>query len=189
MPISLTCATCRTKFSRGLTNYRSENKAHFCSRTCYHAHRTTKRKIKCATCQKLFMPNRVLAMRSKRNYCPLCRMPVACICPVCGEKFVQRPSRIRKRKRLFCSTKCKATGQRKDWALLSRSMLKQRWVKEFGRGSLVCCRCGHDRVFNVIIHHKQYVSKGGTNAVENLEPLCLNCHGIEHYEHGHDKGE
>lgn len=92
-------------------------------------------------------------------------------------------------RKIYCSIICKALAQRKEWNNLGRRQLKQRYMKEFGIQSLKCVRCGHDKIYNIEIHHKIYCVNGGDNNPTNLEPLCCNCHGIEHYEHGKDNKE
>jgi hypothetical protein len=41
-----------------------------------------------------------------------------------------------------------------------------------------CARCGGP--WRLQIHHRQYRSHGGTHRVENLEPVCSDCHKIIH---------
>ena len=84
-------------------------------------------------------------------------------------------------KKICCSKKCRDIALRVDWNELTRGMLKQRWQKEFGKEDLYCRRCNYKNIYNIVIHHKQYVINGGDNNPNNLEPLCLNCHGEEHY--------
>jgi hypothetical protein len=41
-----------------------------------------------------------------------------------------------------------------------------------------CARCrGHRRLQ---IHHRRYRSHGGTHKIENLEPVCWECHKLIH---------
>ena len=189
MPVSLVCATCEQVFERPLESYRRKNKRNYCSRTCFFTQVAVKKELLCSGCGDMFWPPNTGAVYSKRNYCPACRTAVDITCPVCSKVFIRRGCRVRKRKTLCCSIPCKAILQRKDWNALSRGMLRQRWEKEFGKSSMICRRCGHDKVFNIVMHHKKYVKDGGGHEPENLEPLCLNCHGVEHYEYGEDKGE
>lgn len=65
-------------------------------------------------------------------------------------------------------------------------MIKTRWISEFGIETLICNRCGHDKHYNIQLHHKKYIVNGGETHPKNLEPLCRNCHGEEHYENGYD---
>ncbi len=41
-----------------------------------------------------------------------------------------------------------------------------------------CARCGSGGRLHV--HHKQFRSHGGTHQVENLEPVCVDCHRAIH---------
>jgi hypothetical protein len=41
-----------------------------------------------------------------------------------------------------------------------------------------CARCRGAR--RLQIHHRQYRSHGGTHKVENLEPVCWDCHKLIH---------
>ena len=41
-----------------------------------------------------------------------------------------------------------------------------------------CARCRLSR--RLEIHHRKYRSHGGTHRVENLEPLCRDCHKLVH---------
>ena len=41
-----------------------------------------------------------------------------------------------------------------------------------------CTRCKTSR--RLQIHHRRYRSHGGTHEVENLEPLCWDCHRVIH---------
>lgn len=125
--------------------------------------------------------------KSIKSYCPDCRGHSTVVCTVCKKEFNCWNSKLRKDSNRVCSIKCKSIVQRIPWELLTRGMLKQRWLKEMG--SLKCTRCGHDKPFNIEIHHKIYVKNGGTHNPTNLEPLCRNCHGTEHYENGKDEDE
>jgi 5-methylcytosine-specific restriction endonuclease McrA len=41
-----------------------------------------------------------------------------------------------------------------------------------------CARCQFRRPLQ--IHHRKYRSHGGTHQVENLEPVCWDCHRLIH---------
>jgi len=41
-----------------------------------------------------------------------------------------------------------------------------------------CARCRSNR--RLEIHHRKYRSHGGTHRVENLEPVCRDCHKLIH---------
>jgi len=54
--------------------------------------------------------------------------------------------------------------------LNSAAVLKQH------RGCCARCRCRRP----LQIHHRKYRSHGGTHCVENLEPVCWDCHRLIH---------
>jgi 5-methylcytosine-specific restriction endonuclease McrA len=41
-----------------------------------------------------------------------------------------------------------------------------------------CARCG--RAYLLQIHHRKFRSHGGTHRLENLEPVCRECHRLIH---------
>jgi hypothetical protein len=43
-----------------------------------------------------------------------------------------------------------------------------------------CARCRSSR--RLEIHHRKYRSHGGTHRIENLEPVCRDCHKLIHRE-------
>jgi len=136
----------------------------------------------CCICTKEYIPKNKQYKEFIKSYCPDCRGSSFIKCPICSKEFKVRNASLRTRKNLACSVECKAIAQRKDWNDLSRNNLKQRWISEFGIENFYCRRCGHDKTYNVVLHHIVYVINGGDNQPDNLEPLCLNCHGEEHYD-------
>ncbi len=52
--------------------------------------------------------------------------------------------------------------------------LKIHLIQERGR----CEKCGNK--FNLTIHHKKESSKGGYDAIDNLQVLCRECHDKIH---------
>lgn len=59
------------------------------------------------------------------------------------------------------------------------------------RSDNLCEGCGEAAATN--IHHRQYLSRGGTHALENLLHLCgsgnhTGCHGKAHSAAGHELG-
>ena len=65
--------------------------------------------------------------------------------------------------------------------------IRKRWIVEFGKGTLVCARCKHSTWYNISLHHIKYYGKDfGDHTPDNLLPLCLNCHAIEHITRGID---
>ena len=158
----------------------------FCSKKCFISSIYKPVEYKCRVCENIYIPKNKQVKEYKVHTCPNCIGSEEIICPICDKKFSCNKSKIKKRKTLCCSVNCKAIAQRKDWDKLTRNTLKQRWVSEFGIENFVCIRCNHDKPYNIVLHHIIYVKNGGTNQPDNLEPLCLNCHGEEHYDKGPD---
>lgn len=186
MNIETKCEQCNNSFKRKNS---TKDKKRFCSKECFLNSVRKKKEVICYVCEKKYIPTNRQSKVAIKNYCPDCRGTEEINCPVCQKTFKQRKSNIRKRKNLCCSVECKSIHQRKEWNELSRGSLKHRWISEFGIENFKCNRCQHDKEFNIVLHHVKYVKNGGDNQPDNLEPLCLNCHGIEHYENGLDEKE
>lgn len=145
-------------------------------------------KINCSKCGiQIEKPRH--RIRGIKTYCKECKgKTLKLICPICKKEFNKWESQTKsfitgkEKHKICCSIKCKNIGLRVDWKDLTRRTLKQRWKKEFGEKDLYCRRCKYNKEFNIIIHHKIYIKNGGTGDIQNLEPLCLNCHGEEHYQ-------
>ena len=196
--LRLICAWCDEPFEKGLGEYnRSRNSRRkpgniwrdFCSRECFRYFVGNKEPVPCSVCGTSVLRRASARKKRKTFFCKSCRKSVTVPCSACGENITRWASQVRGKKNVYCNKQCKAIGQRVPWDELSRGMLKHRWAREFGEESLVCNRCGHDRLFNIVMHHRKYRVNGGDNQPENLEPLCRNCHGIEHYENGVDPDE
>jgi HNH endonuclease len=50
--------------------------------------------------------------------------------------------------------------------------------KAMEQSSWLCARCRSLR--RLEIHHRKYRSHGGTHRIENLEPVCRDCHKLIH---------
>lgn len=196
--LKLTCACCDEPFEKALGEYnRSRNSRRkpgskwrdFCSPECFRYFVSNKEPVPCSVCGTSVLRSASARESRKAFFCKGCRKSVSVPCSSCGASLTRWASQVRGKKNVYCNRACKARGQRVPWNDLTRGMLKNRWIQEFGKDSLMCSRCGHDRPFNVVIHHKKYRMNGGDNRPKNLEPLCLNCHGIEHYENGPDSEE
>jgi hypothetical protein len=174
------CNGCGISFQKKFFDNR--NKTFYCSKDCFLNSKRKKVEKICHVCNISFMPANLQSKESIKSTCPTCREKVEVECPICDKKFTIAKCRLRVRKNVHCSVECKHKSQKKDWNELTRNNLKQRWIYEFGIENLICNRCGHDKHYNIVIHHKIYVTNGGDNNPDNLEPLCLNCHGTEHYD-------
>ncbi len=75
---------------------------------------------------------------------------------------------------------CKATA-RAEWLALRR-LVQQVYlansVSALKENNWRCARCRSSRPLQ--IHHRRYRSHGGTHTVDNLEPLCWDCHRLIH---------
>jgi HNH endonuclease len=74
----------------------------------------------------------------------------------------------------------KASG-RVEWLAL-RAVVDRVYTLHSGmalkRHGGCCARCHSRRP--LMIHHRRYRSHGGTHRVENLEPVCWDCHRLIH---------
>ena len=56
---------------------------------------------------------------------------------------------------------------------------KDRWIAWF-RDGFRCAYCGYEgtllKTFNLDVGHKTPVSRGGTDAMSNLQTVCVRCH-------------
>ena len=188
---------------RGLSFGRSANEIGYTTRTCprskiidiflyvnYNGEMGRKKQyveVVCCKCGKIMERPSFRTREHLRFFCSECRRSILLTCPVCNRQFKKWKSQMinfqtkKPLKKICCSKKCRDIALRVDWNELTRGMLKQRWIKEFGKKNLYCRRCKYDKPYNIVIHHKKYVIDGGSNNPENLESLCLNCHGEEHY--------
>lgn len=72
----------------------------------------------------------------------------------------------------------KHTNKEKSW-----NKIKEEVFKIYGRK---CINCG--TTININVHHKIPLSKGGTNDITNLIPLCKTCHEKLHKFSFNDEG-
>ena len=45
----------------------------------------------------------------------------------------------------------------------------------------ICCNCGLDCKDKIIYHHIVPISLGGNDVINNIVPLCANCHELIHH--------
>ena len=62
--------------------------------------------------------------------------------------------------------------------ILVREVYSVHSYEAFRRFNWRCARCR--RGGRLQIHHRKYRSHGGTHRIENLEPVCWNCHRLIH---------
>jgi len=134
---------------------------------------------------------------SKFNYCKKCqyaklsqqfsREKIVGFCEVCGTKIERSKSQWDRAKHHVCSNSCLGIFRRKDITQVSRSHLR---IKMLQSGiQPACVICGHDHIWNLQVHHKQFVCMEGANKLDNLQWMCKNCHGDLHYMEGEDTEE
>jgi len=183
------CSGCNKTFSKSenriQTWLKRRNQRHFCSKKCRRELTVKTHTVGCSVCKNYFIKVGMPTDRIKNHYCPNCRGKVEFKCCICGKSYKRYKSaiRFRKRKKNYCSKQCKNVGQRMDWGVITnRASLRLKWVRQFGKAALICVRCKYDKPYNIELHHKIYVVDGGSNNPDNLELLCKNCHGEEHYK-------
>lgn len=131
-------------------------------------------------------------MKHEHNYCSrecvhLARQNrVTCECANCGKAFQKRPSSLRNSKSglFFCCRECKDSAQKIGGITdimpphygNGKANYRDIAFREMPRQ---CSRCGYDEYPQIIqVHHKD--GDRNNNDIINLEPLCPNCHAIEH---------
>lgn len=62
--------------------------------------------------------------------------------------------------------------------VLVREVYRLHAIEVLKKADWRCARCG--RPWRLQIHHRTYRSHGGTHRVDNLEPVCSDCHKIIH---------
>ena len=191
--MNVICGGCSTPFEVEVATFNKNNREgykFYCSKACFNNYRSDQTAIlvNCSVCGAEVRRYRRLPNKTGRYYCKKCRGMTKMICANadCRKPMTRSNHDVRKYINLYCSSKCKHIGERKQWNDVPRSNLKTRYIAVFGIESIICNRCGYSKSYNIQIHHKIYVSKGGSNHPDNLEPLCRNCHGEEHYENGDD---
>ena len=62
--------------------------------------------------------------------------------------------------------------------ILVREVYTAHSLEVLKRNDWQCARCHKPR--RLEIHHRRYRSHGGTHRIENLEPVCRECHKVIH---------
>ena len=62
--------------------------------------------------------------------------------------------------------------------VLVREVYRLHAIEALEKANWRCARCR--RPWRLQIHHRKYRSHGGTHRVENMEPVCSDCHKIIH---------
>ena len=139
--------------------------------------------VNCVVCSKPVYRRPILLKASKgRAFCGLLcygisqRIETPCI--VCGVPIVA--SKNAKTCSRACANKNRAgikykIGRPLD-KVVSERALKIRLINQRGKK---CERCGYNKVEILHVHHRD--RNRSNNELENLELICPNCHGEEHY--------
>lgn len=155
----------------------------------------------CKSCNSPFFTTRGEVNRGNGKYCSLscsstARLKARTIpspnvkCSTCGIPFYKSPSKITKSKSslYFCCREHKDQAQKIGG-------IKEIQPHHYGTGHSryrekafkflpnKCNRCGYNRYISILdVHH---IDKNRKNSnLDNLEILCRNCHGEEHYLRG-----
>jgi len=93
-------------------------------------------------------------------------------CPVCGKEF--QTNKNHKREKVTCSHSCSNTF------FAHKRNLPERYTNYkticFSKWPKKCLLCGYEKI--VSVHHLD--ENHNNNNIENLIPLCMNCHGEVH---------
>lgn len=153
---------------------------------CGHKRRHTY--VACDTCAAVFPKAKRFVCRDKHHYCSHdCaqlgrRQRIDRVCPVCGQKFVVRPHRIKSKTGVVCcSVQCKNIASTLEMGIIKcdhysdgsytyRDIALRNYPHE-------CELCGDKIVELLDAHHIDHNRKN--NAVENLMLVCPYCHALE----------
>lgn len=121
-----------------------------------------------------------------------------CKCKECGVEFERFQASVRSGEGKFCSRKCKVLNQtiyesareRQKEVNRKRETRKRSIIKEFGSHSIAewkellkkhnnsCAHCGATQ--RITRDHIIPLSKGGTDLISNIQPLCHSCNCKKH---------
>lgn len=99
-------------------------------------------------------------------------------CPVCRRRFQPWGPRI------YCSNGCQRRSRDKRLAANGGSHTEEQWqalVKKYGR-----CLCCGDTKAKIYRDHIVPVSRGGTDDISNIQPLCVRCNFRKGNRHATD---
>ena len=103
-------------------------------------------------------------------------------CPICGTQFEAQEGHPKEK--VTCSHGCSNTFFAEKRNIPSRysrytTICFKKWPKK-------CVLCGYDKI--VSVHHID--ENHSNNHIDNLVPLCMNCHGeIHHSQYGTETSE
>lgn len=144
----------------------------------------------CAYCAKEFVARDGTGRWANARYCSReCgyngrrAQLVPLTCATCSVSFLRPKGKLQsaRHKTYFCSRKCKDEGQRIGGVKAIQPPHygngEKNYRDQFTRagGVLKCVRCGYDEFeAGIDVHHKD--EDKTNNFIENLTPLCANCH-------------
>lgn len=160
MLVTTHCQFCQEEFQARDTDLK-RNQAKFCSRTCSGKNHSAQPKVKhepnvfCALCQKAFYLKPSSHRNSKSGLYFCCREHKDKAQRIGGIEAIQ-PDHYK-------------NGEHTKYRRLA--------LKELPN---LCNRCGWNQHLPVLVVH--HIDRDrSNNKLENLEILCPNCHGVEHY--------
>lgn len=178
------CPVCSKEFT---VPHCHQSRYKSCSRECGHI---LKRKPRienvCKLCSKIFIskktPSQTQTFCSRQCSAKQKKNGIHIKCKECSEIFYITPHRCKETKTRgkFCSNKCRLINWNRS------SMIKQKpgmyRVNAWRTYEEKCHDCGNKDKRVLIIHHIDGNRKNGK--IENLIPVCHNCHCLRHLEMG-----
>lgn len=101
------------------------------------------------------------------------------LCPVCNDPLPTKNC-------ITCSRRCANMNRRGISYKIGQPRNNKKIIDDLKKKLFIlrgpkCERCPHDNLNVLQAHHIIPVHKGGKDEISNLEILCPNCHGAEHY--------
>lgn len=192
---ALHCGWCQVAFSRPVYDSDEPRRHYYCSRKCQGAGYTAThcKTYSCGACGKKFRARpsvkvhaRTFCSRKCSDATPRPKLAlVTKACTVCGRKFESYPSQ----KRQMCSYACRkkypnpaATRREMERRRLVRlrairadvgSHTHEQWTDLQARAGHRCVKCRRKQTLTR--DHIIPLTKGGTDLITNIQPLCVSC--------------
>lgn len=150
MPI-INCGYCNKEFkcsNRDINRAKEGSGLNYCSRECFCTSRRNPVLVECQECQKQLI--RTLSTTSERNFCS----------KSCSAKYYNR-FRVGEKHPNF----------------IAQATIKNYRARGLQYYGAVCRNCGYDKYEAMLdVHHID--GNRGNNSMENLQVLCIWCHGL-----------